>query len=313
MKIDNPLHLKYRPKTFDEVIGNEKVLALLKSVLGRESGRPHSILFSGPSGCGKTTLARIIKTELGCSDRDFHELNMSNTRGIDTVREMVVNSKYAPVNSPCKIYLLDEFHRVTIDSQNAILKILEDTPSHVYFILCTTEPEKLLKTIKTRCTKYAVTSQTKRGLQKLVERVLAEEGVKDFPEDAIKEIIRVADGSPRNVLVALDSVIDLENDDEIVAAIMDFTVSESGIKDLCQALLQNKTWATVSKILAGMQEEPETIRYAVLGYMNTVLMGAENPRAAQIISNFLESFMYTKRAGLTYACFVSTPASKKKK
>jgi DNA polymerase III gamma/tau subunit len=300
-----PLHLKYRPETFDEFIGGGKELAGLKSILAREEGRPHTFLFSGPSGCGKTTLARIVKTELKCSDRDFKELNMSNTRGIATIREMVINCQYAPVDGPNKIYLLDECHKLTGDAQNAILKILEDTPKHVYFVLCTTEPNKLLKTIITRCTKFKVFSQRKNDIRKLIESVLEQEEVTDFPEDAIKEIASVAEGCPREALVILDSVIDIEDQEELSESIINYSVRQAAVLDLCRDLLANKSWKVIGGVLRNIDDEPEKVRYAVLGYMNSVLMKKENPQAAKIILNFMDSFMYSGKAGLTYACYMS--------
>jgi DNA polymerase III gamma/tau subunit len=303
---DQPLHTKYRPASFDEIIGNQKTIVSLKSLLGRKEGMPHSFLFSGPSGCGKTTFARIMKTELGCSDRDFAELNMSNTRGIDAIRSMITNCKYAPIDGPCKIYLLDEAHKITPDGQHAILKVLEDTPSHVYFIICTTEPEKLLKTIRSRCTKYQVASQRKQALEKLIKQVLKEEGISDFSEDAIKEIANVSEGAPRNALVVLDSVIDIEDDKELLETIIDFSIKQESVLSLCRALLDNKKWSVVAKVLKDIDGDAEKIRYAVLGWMNSVLLKSENDRAAFIIENFLESCMYSGRAGITYAAYISS-------
>jgi len=313
MKVDQPLHLKYRPKTFDEIIGNEKVVESLRSIINRTEGRPHSFLLSGPAGCGKTSLARIIKNELGCSDRDFKELNMSDTRSINDMRDIIGNSKFAPVVGPCKIYLLDECHRLLVDAQNSILKILEDTPAHVYFILCTTEPEKLLKTIRSRCTKYQVVSQNSHGMTKLLKWVVEEEEANWITDKVIAEIIKAAEGSPRNALVILDSIIDLDKEETMIQTIVDFSVKQESVVSLCRALLDAKPWKTISEILSNIEDEPEKVRYAVLGWMNSVLLKAENTRAAEIIGNFLESFMYSGKAGLTLACFLSTPASKNKK
>jgi DNA polymerase III subunit gamma/tau len=306
MKIDTPLHLKYRPQSFDEVIGNKGTVESLKSILARKKGRPHSLLFSGPAGCGKTTLARIIKNELGCSDRDFHELNAANTRGIDTIREVGVNCQYSPSIGSCKIYLLDEAHKLTVDAQNGMLKPLEDTPLHVYFILCTTEPEKLIEAVRQRCTKFKVATQRRADITKLLNFVLESEGVEDFPVEAVKEIAKVAGGSPRNALVILDSVIDIEDPQVVMSSIIDFVVKQSSVKDLCEALLANKKWSEISKILSTIDSEPENVRYAVLGWMNTVLLKSGDVRAAEIIVNFMEPMMYTKKAGLTYACFACT-------
>ena len=154
-----PLHIDYRPADFDEILGNEETIKSIKSILARDEDRPHAWMFVGPSGCGKTTLARIVSAALGCPPKinkaanlDFQEINTSDMRGIDTAREILKTMNFAPVNtaSKCRVYILDECHQATKDFQNSLLKALEDTPDHVYFLLCTTDPSKLLKTIKNR-------------------------------------------------------------------------------------------------------------------------------------------------------------------
>ena len=147
---NGPLHIKYRPQTWDEIKGNEAVVEGLESQFSSKSkkNRPHVFLFYGPSGCGKTTLARIVKDELECSEANFNELNVANTRGIDTIREVIQFSHYSTFDGSPRIFLFDEAHKLTNDAQNALLKVLEDTPPKVYFILCTTDPKKIIKTIR---------------------------------------------------------------------------------------------------------------------------------------------------------------------
>lgn len=307
-----PLHLKYRPASLEEIVGNKGVVSSLKSVLERPEGVPHSFLFSGPSGCGKTTLARIVKSLLGCSDVDFQEMNVANDRGIDTIREIEKNCSYAPFSGKIKMLLLDESHRLTVDAQNALLKLLEDTPSHVYFILCTTDPEKLIKTIRTRCHTYQVQSLASHDIKSLLHRVLKEEKIKDFPEKAIEEIVKASNGSPRQALVILDSAIDIQDDDEMIASIMDYNFSEKTVLDLCKALLEKQNWSTISGVLKALLskdnedkdvDKAEKIRYAVLGYMTAVLLNKENEVALATIEEFSESFMYNGKAGLVGACY----------
>ena len=148
------LHQLYRPESFDEVIGNEDTIERLKAVLGNEIRRPHSYLLHGPAGCGKTTLGRIIAKEVGCKGMDFVELDSADFRGIQSVRGIRRQTAYAPMESECRVWLLDEAHALTNDAQTALLKALEEPPSHVYFILCTTMPEKLLPTLRSRCSQY---------------------------------------------------------------------------------------------------------------------------------------------------------------
>ena len=301
---NEPLHTKYRPKSFDEFIGGESIIESLRSMLSEEGVTSKAYLFTGPSGCGKTTLARIIKTELACSDRDFIEMNTANTRGIDSIREIISYCHYAPFEGKVKIYHFDEAGKLTNDAQSALLKILEDTPSHVYFILSTTDPQKLLKTIRTRCTTYNLRLLRRSELIKLLKRVCEEEGL-DINADILKEIARVSEGTPRQALVILGQVAGVKKESEILKIIEEGSVSETQIIDLCRILMEERKgkWKEVATILKGIDSEPESVRYAVLGYFNSVLLNREDNRIVEIIELFTDSFMYSGRAGLTAACF----------
>lgn len=301
-----PLHLKYRPNTFDEVIGNESLIESLKTVVGRDKGQVRSFLFIGPSGCGKTTLARIVANELGCSERDFFEYNSANVRGIDTIRDIATNAVYAPLNGKIKVYLLDEFHKATNDAQNAILKLLEDTPKHVVFILCTTDPEKLLKTIKTRCSTYQVNALPRIKILTLLKNVSKQEEV-DVDIEVLKKISDICQGSPRQALVLLDQVIDIEDTDLAIQAIVDNTVDEVKVLDLCRVLMKpRKSWKEVSDIIKGLENtEVENIRYAILGYLSSVLLNKESDQVLNMIEVFSSSWMYSGKAGLISSCYMA--------
>ncbi len=170
------LYKKYRPKTLAGVVGNETTVNLLRNML--EKGTiPHTILLQGASGCGKTTLARILQRSLECSEIDFIELNCSDFRGVDTIRDIAKQMHFSPTGGKCRIWLLDEVHQMTKDAQNAALKILEDTPSHVYFLLCTTDPQKLISTIRNRCCQLSVEHLSEASLRMLIDRVLKKEEV----------------------------------------------------------------------------------------------------------------------------------------
>ena len=296
------LDLKYRPKDFDAFVGNESMIKSLKSVVNREKGVPHAFLFSGPSGTGKTTLGRILKKGFNCSKEDFKEFNSANMRGIETIRKIDTICSYPPMFGPSRVIMLDEAHKITTDGQHALLKLLEDTPDHVYFILCTTEPEKLIKTIRTRCSTFQTSSLPDRVIVSLLSDVNEKEGF-DTITDEMKAIAKISEGSARQALVILDSVIDIGDDDDRMKAIQDYTIHESTIIELCDALLNRQKWVVVSKILKSLDEEPEKVRYSVLGRINGYLLKIDNPRAALIIDEFLESFMYSKKAGLTLACY----------
>ena len=304
---DLPLHTKYRPKTFEEVMGNDATVESLRSTLQRETGRPHAFLLQGPSGCGKSTLARIIAKELGCGDMEFKELNAANVRGIDTIRTIIDGCQYRPLTGKCRVYVLDEAAKLTSDAQNALLKILEDPPSYVYFILCTTDPEKLIRTIRTRCTTFQVATLQRAKMYSLLERVCRAENIQ-VPADVMKQIVWVASGSPRKALVLLDQVRGIEEPGLMAAAITESYADESAIIDICRILAQpasSTRWQDLSPLLRDFRGDPEQARYAIMSYLEKVLLSTGDKRIGQVMGCFMDSFMYTGKPGLVYCCFLS--------
>ena len=208
---------RYRPHSFNGVIGNEATIERLKAVLSNEKRRPHSYLLHGPAGCGKTTLGRIIAKELGCKGMDFVELDSADFRGIDTVRSIRRHVPYLPMESKCRVWLLDEAHALTNDAQTALLKSLEEPPSHVYFILCTTLPEKLLPTIRSRCSQYVVSQSTDIQIKYLLRRVVKAEG-ESMSHAVYNRIVHSSNRIPRQALVVLDQVLAVSESSRMEAA-----------------------------------------------------------------------------------------------
>lgn len=293
------LHIDYRPQSLKEIIGNESTILKLETQLTKED-RPHVYLFHGNRGCGKTTLARICAGIVGCNPHDVVEVDVGTNRGIDSAKELKSNSMYSPMFGKTKVYILDEVHQGTPAYFNALLKTLEDTPKHVYFFLCTTDPQKVLGTVKSRCSQYAVEPLTQKEIVKLLEWVIAEEGA-EFEKSELKRISEVCEGIPREALIILDQVIDLKPADRL-KAIESTKERENQLIDLCRALLEGKKWKVVAGILKGLKAEPESIRHGVLGYMNSVLLGGDET-AALIMEEFREH-CYT-RAELTLAAYMS--------
>jgi DNA polymerase III gamma/tau subunit len=298
------LHLTYRPKDFDEFMGNRGVVQKLQAQL-KANTLPHSLMFVGPSGCGKTTLARILKNHLKCSDLDFIEINAGNNRGIDTGREIIANIRLMPIEGDVRIYLLDEIHQATKDFQNALLKPLEDTPKYVYFILCTTDPQKLLKTIRNRCSVHEVSLLDFDDLMDLMEKI-ADDQNKKVDERALEDIYDAAEGCPRQALVILDQVINLDIRKQR-RAVKAWKGQEAQVIELCRALFAGEAWGKVQGLLKGIDEDPEKVRRAVIGYMSAVAVNEKNSTrigyAAQVYEAFRLPFYDTGKPGLVFACW----------
>jgi DNA polymerase III gamma/tau subunit len=257
--------------------------------------------------CGKTTIARIIAKMSECSDSDTYEYNSANARGIDTIREISMNMYYAGMFNRNKAYIFDEAHAITSAAKEATLKMLEDTPSHVTFILCTTEPELLPKTIHTRSSSYKVTPLTNEEMRSLIQWVLNSEGTKNFSKNIIEEIIKVADGCPREALVILDQVIDIKEERKALAAINTFVIGEAEVIEICQGIMKGRPWSEMKKKVAIVLKttESEKLRYAILNYFSTVLLderGFTKPsdfdRVSSLIDLFSDNTFYSKKAGV---------------
>lgn len=296
------LYQKHRPTNFSKVIGNEEVVSSLQEMVSDPTTCPHSILLTGPTGCGKTTLARIIANEIHCHSEDINELDIADFRGIDTIREIRKKIQYRPIAGDVKVWILDECHKLTNDAQNALLKMLEDTPSHVFFILCTTDPQKLLGTIKGRCSIFALNTLTDVQILRLLKRVVKVEKT-DIDVKVLKRIALDSLGHPRNAIQILDQVLRVAPDLQMKTAMRSAEQENQSI-ELCRALLKKSAWKVVSKILEGLKnQDPETIRRHVLGYSSSVLLKGNNDTAALILEEFYEPFYNTGFPGLIFVCY----------
>lgn len=298
-----PYNIDYRPQTFEEIIGNKETVESLQSLL-KQKNHPHAFLFSGKTGCGKTTFARIIANELKCSIHDLHEINSSNNRGIDTARELITQMNYKPLQSSVKVYILDEVHMTTKDFQNAMLKAVEDVPNHVYFLLCTTNPEKIIATLRNRCTQFQVNALNKKQIFRLLSNI-----AKDSKKEILIKIAEESEGIPRQALIMLQQVIDIEDEEKAIKVIQSIKVEEKQVIDLCRAMNEMKPWESIAGIIKAIEAEPESIRRAVLGYFTNVALSAKNKqsalRAAMIIENFADNYYDSGKAGLILSAFRS--------
>lgn len=299
------LHLKYRPRSLDKVVGNETTVAALKAMLAKGT-LPHTILLSGPRGSGKTTIARILKDELECSDMDWHEINSSSDRGIDGIRRIASDLHNHPAAGPVKIYFFDECHNILPLPQETALKMWEEPPKHVYFFLATTDPEDLIPTVRDRCNPMPVRALTFKELERLCDYVCGKEGI-ELSDKVKDDLVASADGSARMLLVLLDKIRHLDESQQ-AEAIAQKLAEENEAIDLCRALIEKKTWKDVAKILQNLKGEPEKTRWAVLGYARSVLLRQGTYQAYLVIDAFARPFFDSKAAGLAMACFEAIQA-----
>ncbi len=293
------LYKLYRPTKMKEIAGN---LAVLKSLSNMVKAKtlPQVILFTGPSGCGKTTIARILQNNLGCADMDKQELNSSSFRGIDSIRELQSASHLCAIGDS-RVWILDEVQKWTSDAQSAALKLLEDTPRGVYFFLCTTNPEKLSKALRSRCTIIEVKSLTDREMNQVIDRVADGEQV-TVSKEGRDTIIDASEGSARVALVLLDRLRSIP-EDQWAEAVNGTDASDPQAIDLCRALSKGLRWNAVAAIIKTISVDPESARRVILAYFNSVLLKMGTIRAYEIIQCFQTPFYDTGKAGLTASCW----------
>ena len=194
-------------------------------------------------------------------------------------------------------------HALTKDAQNAFLKMLEDTPKHVYFMLCTTEPSKLLKTIVTRCTEVKCKELGQTALADVVQSVCKAADI-SISAEVLERITDVAAGSARKAVVLLNQIVDVTDEEEQLRMVSAGDFKAQGI-EIARALFNKSTsWQQMAKILKGVDEEPEGLRHMVMSYCSAILLnGKDDPRAFLILDVFLKPFYENKKNGLVAACY----------
>lgn len=296
------LYLKHRPQTLEQIRGNKETVSALQGFLEKPEKMPHVYLFHGPTGCGKTTFGRIIGNTLEVAKEDIVEMDSAQFNGIDTVREMRKNSSYRPLKSKYRIYILDEVHMFTTAAQEGMLKILEDTPKHVIFILCTTDPQKLKPTLRGRCQQFQVKVLSDEEMTKLLRQTARKEKDK-IQSEVIEQIVQDSQGHVRQALQILEQVLNTDPDKRLEAAKQSAVETSQSI-ELCRALLGKSNWKTVAEILQGLKgQDPESIRRHVLAYAQAVILKADNSKAGLILEEFLEPTYNSGFTQLVFACY----------
>ena len=263
------LYRKYRPSNFDEVVGQDIIIKTIRNEI-KNNKINHAYIFSGPRGTGKTSTAKIIAKTINCENpenlmpcnkcvnctlynnkqiTDIIEIDAASNNGVDEIRELRNNVNLVPASGKYKIYIIDEVHMLSIGAFNALLKTLEEPPSHVIFILATTEIHKIPNTILSRCQKFDFNKISINKIKERLEYIIKKEQI-NIEEEAILEISRLADGGMRDALSILDQVISYSDDLITVDMIHEIngTIPQYELKELITQI-NNKNYNEIFEII----------------------------------------------------------------
>ena len=268
---------RYRPKSFDEIVEQNVIKKTLKRQIERESFK-HVVLFTGQAGSGKTSSARIFAREVNGGVSDFIELNAAVKNRVEDMRELVEDAQYMPIGTKYKVYIMDEVHLLTTQAQNALLKLFEEPPAHAVFILCTTDPQKLLDTILSRVERYDFKRISFQGIVSRLEYVLANEkngenlsGVVSWETDALDCIAKAANGGMRNALTLLDKCLAYSGE-----VTLDNVVNVIGVVDYTQMFdlleaLQTKNNIKCSEIIEQLFQSGVDLKQFLKDFISFVI------------------------------------------
>ena len=224
------LYRTYRPSIFDEVVGQEYIVKILKNTI-KNKRIAHAYLFAGPRGTGKTTIAKLFAKAINCEDfneeacdncpsclafkennhPDIIELDAASNNSVDDIREIIEQVPYSPIVGKYKVYIIDEVHMLSSSAFNALLKTLEEPPAHVVFILATTDPQKIIPTVLSRCQRYNFSKISNLNMEKKMVEILNKEHLQ-YEDKALDEVAMLAEGGMRDALSILEQILSYNND-----------------------------------------------------------------------------------------------------
>jgi DNA polymerase-3 subunit gamma/tau len=306
------LYRKWRSQNFDEIIGQPAIVQTLKNAI-KNNRLAHAYLFSGPRGTGKTSTARILAKALNCKKgptpspcgkcescvkiRDGHSVNVieidaASNRGIDEIRELRERVRYAPVEGRYKVYIIDEVHMLTPEAFNALLKTLEEPPSHTIFVLATTELHKVPLTISSRCQRLDFGRIKVKEIEEHLQKVARDEGF-EIDEKALNLIARVGEGSMRDSISLLDQLVSFSGHnisyDNVVMLLG--TADEELLLAFGEAVAENSPAKVLELVRSGMEEGRSTLqvtRDLVAHFRNLLHIKVGSGQVLELTSDYLE-------------------------
>lgn len=299
-------HIKYRPSTLATVFGQPLAVKQLQGFLDASSV-PQVIGFYGPPGTGKTTLARIMAKEVGATFISIQEINVADKNGVEDVRKLRDDAAMKPLGSKVSVFILDEAHSFSKQAFQGLLKLFEDTPKHCYFFLCTSQPGKIDKAIKTRITGIELKAVPEGQLVTLIQNVATCENI-EHREGDFKAIAKAAKGSARNALVYLNQLQACGFDRAVLADLANSVDEKHNAFPLCSLLMWPKAgkWGDVYALVDGIEdEELEAVRWMLLRYAASCMKDTKHCGAARtLIEGMATPFFDSKKPGFLAKCSV---------
>ncbi|GHT47761.1 DNA polymerase III subunit gamma/tau [Endomicrobiia bacterium] len=298
---------KFRPQNFDAVIGQEHISQTLKNAIS-ENRVAHAYLFSGPRGCGKTTMARILAKALNCkndivaepcgvcdncldisksSSVDVLEIDGASNNGIDEIRALRENVKFSSANSKYKIYIIDEAHQITTQAFNALLKTLEEPPSHVVFIMATTEQHKIPVTILSRCQRYRFKLISSSEMSAAIKNIGQKEGF-EIDDEALNIVTVASGGSMRDALSLLDQAVSSSTGKitgEYVRGLLGLLPKDI-IASVTESIAKSDIWTILKTVKEITEQGYNILQFArdLRDHLRQVMIYSINPAVAEISS-----------------------------
>ncbi len=291
------LYRKYRPQKFSDVVGQEHVTTTLLNAISSDK-IAHAYLFCGPRGCGKTTVARLLAKGANCEKKespepcnkctscleitenrsmDIIEIDAASHRGIDEIRELREGARFGPTKSKYKVFILDEAHQLTSGAENALLKILEEAPSHVIFVLATTEPQKMNPTIISRCQRFDFRKITVPEMVKRLEKVVKKEEV-SVEKEVLEMIAAVSSGSLRDGESLLSQILSFVPENttvkkEDVKRLLG-VVEREAVTDFINHLLEDKATDSLKTMEDSFNQgvSPEAFYENIISYLREMMI-----------------------------------------
>lgn len=288
------LYRKYRPSTFNDVLGQDHIVSILQKAIENKNPN-HAYIFTGSRGIGKTSIARIFAHDLGVQDVDIIEIDAASVTGVDNIRELTENASILPMNSPYKVYILDEVHMLSKSAFNAFLKGLEEPPKHVIYILATTELNKILDTITSRCEIHHFKKPSIEILSEVVKDVVKKEGL-SIDDESAKLIALSGDESFRDTLSVLqkvistidgkkiegvESILNIPSTDVLENIIDKFVKGESVYEDIDKLKLTNADGKIVYDLFI------DTLRMRLRG-------GKDKEKVVALLSRAIENYRHIR-------------------